>query len=45
VELGYLSNAGEERLLRDPKYRGKLGAAIVMAVDKFFAWKDNLRRS
>ncbi|MEE1569286.1 MAG: N-acetylmuramoyl-L-alanine amidase, partial [Alphaproteobacteria bacterium] len=45
VELGYLSNAGEEQLLRDPKYRGKLGAAIVMAVDKFFAWKDNLHRS
>ncbi|MBL6934154.1 MAG: N-acetylmuramoyl-L-alanine amidase [Alphaproteobacteria bacterium] len=45
VELGYLSNAGEERLLRDPKYRGKLGAAIVAAVDKFFAWKDNMRRS
>jgi N-acetylmuramoyl-L-alanine amidase len=45
VELGYLSNAGEERLLRDPKYRGKLGEALVMAVDKFFAWKDNLRRS
>jgi len=45
VELGYLSNAGEERLLRDPKYRGKLGEALVMAVDKFFAWKDNLRLS
>jgi len=45
VELGYLSNAREERLLRDSKYRAKLGAAIVTAVDKFFAWKDNLRRS
>jgi N-acetylmuramoyl-L-alanine amidase len=45
VELGYLSNAGEERLLRDPKYRGKLGGALLMAVDKFFVWKDNLHRS
>ena len=45
VELGYLSNAGVERLLRDPKYRSKLGEALVMAVDKFFAWKDNLRLS
>ncbi len=44
VELGYLSNAREERLLRDPKYRAKLGSAIIAAADKFFAWKDNLRR-
>jgi N-acetylmuramoyl-L-alanine amidase len=45
VELGYLSNIQEERLLRDIKYRDKLGAAIVVGVDKFFAWKDNLRQS
>lgn len=36
VELGYLSNADEERLLRTAEYRGKLGRAFVRAVDHFF---------
>ncbi|MEP4378893.1 MAG: N-acetylmuramoyl-L-alanine amidase [Alphaproteobacteria bacterium] len=36
VELGYISNAREERLLVTPKHRRKLSAAIVEAVDVYF---------
>lgn len=45
VELGYLSNPTEERLLRDRKYRERLAAAVVSAVDRYFKWKDRLSRS
>ncbi len=36
LELGYLSNAGDERRLTDPTYLARLASAIVQAVDKFF---------
>lgn len=36
VEMGYLSNADEESLLRQPAYRAKLTGALARAVDDFF---------
>ncbi len=35
VELGYLSNPKDEKLLRDPKWRAKAAANIVKAVSLF----------
>ncbi len=37
VELGYLSNRDDERVLSDPNHRRDLMAAVVRAVDRFFA--------
>ncbi len=45
VELGYLSNREEERLLRDRAYRSRLANTILKAVDQYFSWKEALTRS
>lgn len=45
VELGYLSHRGEEKQLRDPAYRARLGAAIVKSIDRYFSWKDGLTKT
>ena len=37
IEMGYLSNASDERLLRRERHQWKVGAAIVKAVDRYFA--------
>lgn len=37
IEMGYLSNREEERLLRTRSYRTKLGDALVRSVDQYFA--------
>jgi N-acetylmuramoyl-L-alanine amidase len=37
VEMGYLSNRQDERLLRSPKHRAKIANAMILAVDRFFA--------
>lgn len=39
LEMGYLSNRGEEKLMWQKSYRNKLSKALVSAVDKYF--KDN----
>ncbi len=39
MEMGYLSNKEEERLLRQPAYREKLAKATVRAIDSYFAEK------
>jgi N-acetylmuramoyl-L-alanine amidase len=36
MEMGYLSNAEEERLLRTSRYRAKLGDSLHRAVDHYF---------
>ncbi|WP_176793557.1 N-acetylmuramoyl-L-alanine amidase [Rhodospira trueperi] len=36
LEMGYLSNATDERLLRQRAYRVKLSQAVVRALDQFF---------
>jgi N-acetylmuramoyl-L-alanine amidase len=37
IELGYLSNAADERALRDPAHLAGLASAMVAAVDSYFA--------
>ena len=39
MEMGYLSNKEEEKLLRQPSYREKLAKATVRAIDSYFAEK------
>jgi N-acetylmuramoyl-L-alanine amidase len=43
VELGYLSNPDEERLLNRQHHRRKVAAGIVRSLDKYFA-KHSVRR-
>jgi len=43
VEMGYLSNPEEERLLRTRAYRAKLGEALVRAVDRYFTQVQKAR--
>jgi N-acetylmuramoyl-L-alanine amidase len=43
IELGYLSNAKDEKLLRTSAYRRKLGTALVRALDDYFRWQLSLR--
>ena len=45
IEVGYLSNKAEERLLRSKAHRGKVSAGIVKAVDSYFKWQEKLSRS
>lgn len=44
VEMGYLSNREEERLLRTASYRDKLGRAFVRAVDTYFEARQKASR-
>jgi N-acetylmuramoyl-L-alanine amidase len=37
IELGYLSNRQDERMLNEPRERSRISAAIVRAVDQYFA--------
>ena len=39
MEMGYLSNRDEEKLLRQEAYREKLAKAVVRAVNGYFAEK------
>jgi N-acetylmuramoyl-L-alanine amidase len=41
VEMGYLSNRDDERMLTSPKRRSKLVRAIATAIDKYFATPVN----
>ncbi len=40
VEMGYLSNRNEEKLLRDKAHRSRLAGAIVKATDQYFDGRD-----
>lgn len=40
VELGYITNEGEEKLLLDPVYQGKLAWAIYAGAVKYFATEN-----
>ena len=42
LEMGYLSNATEERLLKQADYRRRLGVSTKNAIDKYF---ENMRRA
>jgi N-acetylmuramoyl-L-alanine amidase len=45
LEMGYLSNAREERELRDSRYRAKLMGAVKRAIDLYFAALDRMTKS
>lgn len=45
VEIGYLSNAKEERLLRNASHRAKVANATIQAIDDFFKRQSALNRS
>ena len=45
VEIGYLSNREDERLLRSPKHRVKIAQAIVRAINAYFERQETLNRS
>ncbi len=36
IELGYLSNKRDEKLLRNPRHRSKVAAAIIRALNSYF---------
>lgn len=44
IEMGYLSNSTDERLLRHSRHRQKLSAAIVKAVGRYFSRQQALRQ-
>jgi N-acetylmuramoyl-L-alanine amidase len=44
LEMGYLSNRYDEKLLRHPAHRRKIAAAISRAIDSFFARQQAFRR-
>ncbi|MBC6404579.1 MAG: N-acetylmuramoyl-L-alanine amidase [Rhodospirillales bacterium] len=45
LEIGYLSNRTEERLLHQKKHRQKISKAILRALDSFFLWQEAVNRS
>ena len=42
LELGYLSNKQDEKLLQTKAYRRKMAAAILEAIGDYFQWKRTL---
>ena len=44
VELGYLSNRSDERLLTNPKKRRSLARAMARAVQEYFERQQALNR-
>jgi N-acetylmuramoyl-L-alanine amidase len=45
VEVGYMSNKREERLLLSKAHRKKVSAAIIKAIDNYFTWHNKVSRS
>jgi N-acetylmuramoyl-L-alanine amidase len=45
IEIGYLSNRSEERLLLSKKHRISVTRAIIGAIDAYFARQETLNRS
>ena len=45
LEVGYLSNRAEERLLRSAKHRATIVGATVKAIDGYFRWQAVLNKS
>jgi N-acetylmuramoyl-L-alanine amidase len=44
IEMGYLSNRADERQLSNPKFRADFAAAVVRALDAYFAGQQPLKR-
>jgi len=45
VELGYLSNRTDEKLLKSKKYRKMISKAMLRAIDVYFERKERLSKS
>ncbi len=45
LEIGYLSNPEEERLLRKKSHRKTISDAILESLDSFFSWQQTVNRS
>lgn len=45
VEMGYLSNPEEEKLLQTAAYRAKLGRSLLRAIDRHFANRQKASRT
>lgn len=45
IEIGYLSNAKEEKELRSKAHRKAIAGAIVRAIESYFSWQEALNRS
>lgn len=45
VEVGYLSNRAEERLLRSAKHRIAIVTATIKAIDGYFRWQEALNKT
>ena len=44
IEMGYLSNTHDEKLIRSPRHRKKIAKAITIAIDKYFTIRKSMRR-
>lgn len=45
IELGYLSNRKDEKLLNTPSHHQKVGSALLRAIDAYFERQERLTRS
>lgn len=45
IEIGYLSNRKEERLMRTKSHRIAVTRAIIAAIDAYFARQEKLNRT
>ena len=45
VELGYLSNRNDERMLQTRDFRNRVARAILESAEAYFARKERLSRS
>lgn len=45
LELGYMSNKGEEKLLRSESHRQKVVGSVLNAIDRYFDWQQSAHRS
>ena len=45
VEMGYMSNRKDERMLKDRAQRRKLMGAVLRAIDRYFADRTSARRT
>ena len=44
-EIGYVSNGKEAKELLSERYRKRIAATIVRAVERFFTWQKTVKRS
>ncbi|HVO05026.1 MAG TPA: N-acetylmuramoyl-L-alanine amidase [Candidatus Cybelea sp.] len=45
LEMGYISNDDDERLLTDPKHQKSVSEGIAHAIEDYFDWRDMIRRT